>query len=93
MFVDLFLHGMIILLVTPTTVELSHCMGVLVCGHSILMRDCLSGTIPLEMVKRPASSALGADNMTFLMICAMVSTGPLCRGIGTSSGSMMWAPA
>ena len=56
------------------------------------MRACHSGTISLEMVKRPASSASEADDTAFLMICVMVGTGPLWRGIGTSSESMMWAP-
>ena len=93
MSMDLVLRGMIVLLVTPTAVELLHWMGVLGCGRPILVRACHSGTISLEMVKRPASSASEAYDMTFLIIFAMVRTGPLCRGIGTSSESMMWVPA
>ena len=93
MSMDLVLHGMMVLLVTPTDVELSHWMGVLSCGHTILMRACCRGTISLAMVTRPASSASEADDMTFLIICVMVRTGPLWRGIRTSSESMMWAPA
>ena len=93
MFMDLVLHGMIVSLVTPTAAELLYSMGVLRCGHTISMRACRSGTIALEIVTRPASSALEVDDMTFLMICVMVRTGPLWRGIRTSSDIMMWGPA
>ena len=68
-------------------------MGVLICGHPILMRVCWSETISLAMVNKPGSSASEADDMTFLMICAIVRNGPLWKGIGASSESMMWAPA
>ena len=90
---DLVLRGIMVLLVTPTAVELSHCMGFFDCGHPILMSAWLSGTISLVMVKRSASSDSEADDMTFLIICAIVRTGLLWRGIGTSSESMMWDPA
>ena len=93
MSMDLVLCGMMVSLVTPTDVGLSHWMGVLVCSHPIFVIAWSSGTISLEMVKRPASSDSEADNMTFLVICAIVSTGPLWRGIGDSSESIMWAPA
>ena len=93
MSMELVLRGMIVLLVTPTAVELSHCMGVLGCGHPILIRACRSGTISLAMLKRPDSSASEIDDMTLLMICVMVRIGTLWMGIGTSSESMMWAPA
>ena len=59
MSIDLVLHGMMVLLVTPTAVELLHWMGVVGCGHPISMRVWCSGTISLAMVKRPASSASG----------------------------------
>ena len=35
MSMELVLRGMIVLLVTPTAVELLHLMGVLGCGHPI----------------------------------------------------------
>ena len=72
-----FFRGMIVSLVTTTSVELSHWMGFLGCGHPILVRDCHSGTISLAMAKRPASSASEADEMTFLIICEMLRNGPL----------------
>ena len=93
MSMDLVLREMMVSLVTPTAVELLHWMGVLGCGHPILMSAWPSGTISLAMAKRPASSALEADEMTFLIICAIVRTGLLWRGIRTSSESMIWAPA
>ena len=80
-------------MVTPTAVELSHWTGVLGFGHLILMSAWRSGTISLAIVNRPVSSALEADDMMFLIICAIVRTGPLWRGIRTSSDSMMWSPA
>ena len=89
MSMDLVFRGMVVSLVTPTAGELSHWMGVLGCGHPILMSDWFSGTIYLAMVKRPSSSASEADEMTFLIICAIVRTGLLWRGIGTSSEIMM----
>ena len=89
----LVLRGIMVSLVTPNAVKLSHWMGVLGCGHPILMSSWRSGNISLEMVKSPASSASEADDMTVLIICAIVRNGPLWRGIGTSSDSMMWDPA
>ena len=90
---DLVLRGMMVSLVTPTAVELSHWMGFLGCGHTISMSAWRSGTISLAMGNRPASSALEADDMTLLIICVIVRTGPLWRGIGTSSERMIWDPA
>ena len=55
---DLVLRGMIVSLVSPTSVELSHWMGVLGCGHPISMRSRRIVTIYLAMVERPASSDL-----------------------------------
>ena len=92
MSMHLVLRGNMVLLVTPTAVELSHWMRILGCGHPILMSAWHSGTIYLDMVKRPASSASELDDMTFLIICAIVGNGMLWRGIGKSSESMMWAP-
>ena len=70
-------RGMMVLLVTTTDVELSHWMGVLGFGHPISMIAWRSGMIYSAMVKRPSSSASDAYDRTFLMICAIVRTGPL----------------
>ena len=89
MSVDLVFRGMMVALDTPTAVELSHWMGDLGCGHPISMRDWRSGTMALAQMKRPASSASAAEDMTFLMICATVRTGPLYVGAGTFSDSII----
>ena len=93
MSMGLVLRGMVVALITPTAVELSHWMGVLSYDHTVSKSACRSGTIYLAIVKRPASSASEADDMTLLIICANVRTGLLWRGIWTSSESMMWDPA
>ena len=81
--------GMMVALDTPTAVELSHWMGDLGCGHPIYVRDWCSGTMVLAQMKRPASSASAAEDMTFLMICATVRTGPLYVGAGMFSDSII----
>ena len=93
MSMHLVLREMMALLVTFTAVESSHLMEVFGFGYPILMSAWRSGTIFLAMVKRPASSALKVDDMTLLMICAIVRTGPLWRVNSTSSERMMWASA
>ena len=57
------------------------------------MRDCRRGIISLVQMKSPASSASAAEDMTDLMICAMVRMGPLQDGTGSSSEHMMCAAA
>ena len=71
------LHGIMVSLANPTAVELSHWMGELGCGHPISVRDWRIGNISLAQTKGPASSASADEDMTFLMICATVRTGPL----------------
>ena len=51
------------------------------------------GTISLKKINRPASSALEADYMINLMVCAIVSTGPFMMGTGMFSDNMICAPA
>ena len=53
---DLVLRGMMVSLVIPNAVELSHWMGVLGCDHNILMSSWRRGGISLVMVNRPVSS-------------------------------------
>ena len=38
----------------------------------------------LAQIKRPESSASAAEDVTCLMICVMVRTGPLTEGTGVS---------
>ena len=89
MSIDFVFRGMMVELDTPTAVELLHWMGDLGCGHPISVRDWRSGTMVLAQMKRPASSASAAEDMTFLMICATVRTGPLYVGAGNFSDSIM----
>ena len=92
MSMELVLRLTMVSLVTPTAVELSHSIVVWGCGHPIFMSAWRSETIYLAMVKRPDSSASEADDMTFLIICAVVRTGPLRMGIRNYSVSVMLAP-
>jgi len=69
--------GKIVLLVTPTTVELSVWIGVFGCGHPIVMRVCLGGIISRAVTKRAASSDSAAEAIKNLMIWVMESTAPL----------------
>ena len=93
MSMELFWRGMMASLVTPTDFELSHWMGVLGCGQPISMRVWRRGTISLTYMNRPANSALESEDMTNLMICAIVRTGSLMLGTGKFSYNMMCAPA
>ena len=52
-----------------------------------------SGIISRAVVYTAASSASAANALTNFRICDIVSTGPLLRGMGSSSTSKMWAPA
>ena len=93
MSIDLVLLGTMVLLVTPTAVELSTWMGVFGCGQPISMSVCLMGTNSLAVMKSAANSASAADDMTNLMILASVMIGPLSRGMASFSEQKMYAPA
>ncbi len=73
-------RGRIVLLVTPTAVELSVWIGLFGWGQPIEMRVCMWGIISLAITKMAASSDLAAGAMTNLMIWAIKRTAPLnCR--------------
>ena len=72
MSIDLVRLGTMVRLVTPTAVELSVWIGVLVCDHHISMRVWRIGTISLALMNNPASSASADEDMTYLIIFAMV---------------------
>ena len=82
-----------VLLDTPTAVELSHWKGDLVCGQPISMRVFRSGTMALSQMNRPAILASTTEDIMNLMIWAIVRTGPFLVGTGVSSESTMCAPA
>ena len=50
------------------------------------------GTILFAVINMAASSDLVAEDMTNLIISAMVRMGPLCLGIGSSSDRKMRTP-
>ena len=74
---DFIFWEMMLLLAMPRAVVLSVWMGDWGCGHPILMRDWRRGTISLVQMKRVASLDSAAEDVMNLMICAMVSMGPL----------------
>ena len=71
MSVDFSFFLRMLLLVTPASVELSVWTVFLGWGQPISMGFCRMGTIALANMKRPASSASTADNMTNLIIWDM----------------------
>ena len=86
---DLVCLGTMVLLVTPTAMELS--VWKLEWGRSqpIYMRDRRRGYIYLEQMKRPASYALLTKEIPNLMIWAIVRMGTLIEDMGTSSYIMV----
>ena len=93
MFIVFVLRLIIVLLDTPTAVELSHWMGALGCSQQILMKVFRSGTVALAKMNSLDISASAAEDITNLMIWVTVRTGPLLVGTGVSSERMMCAPA
>lgn len=85
--------GWIVLLTTPRAVELSVCIGVGGCLCPISLRRCRIGTASRELMKRAPSSASAADDITALMIWAIVSTAPLLRGAWSFSDMKKCPPA
>ena len=69
--------GWILLLMTPSDVELSVCIGIFGCLCPNSLRIICMYTASLEAIYREPSSASAADVMTFFMICLMVSMAPL----------------
>ena len=86
---DLMRLTIIVLLHTPTAVVLLVCMGVFGCDQFISMSIWRRGTISLAVMKRAASSDSAADDVTNLIICAIVRTGPLNFGKGSFSDRKM----
>ena len=82
-----------VLLVTPTAVELSVWMGDCPWGYLISMRVWRRGITSLEVTNRAASSASAAEDLKDLNIWAMVRMGTLYPGLGYSSERKMCASA
>ena len=62
----------ILLLMIPSQVELSTCIGVAVCGCLIYSNVVLNTMACLDFIKISAHSSPEADDITFLIICDMV---------------------
>ena len=83
----------IVLLVNYADVDLSVWIGVLGCGQPISMSVLRSGIISLDVMYSASISASAVDTIIFLMICAIVKTGPLIFGLGSYYGRNICAPA
>ena len=73
--------GWTLLLTTPSAVELSVWIGVGGCLWPISLRMARMYTASRAMMYKAPSLALAADDITFLMIWAMLRTAPLFCGI------------
>ena len=88
----LVLLGWILLLMNPSAVELSVCIGVLgfFCPNtSRVIR--MYAAYRASMYRAP-SLASAADDMTFFMICEMVSMAPLFGGNTVLMDMKKWPP-
>ena len=77
MSIDLVRLGTMVQLVTPTAVELSVWIGFWGCGHPISVRFCRIVNISLSVRNNLSSYASLAEDIKYLIICAMVRMGTL----------------
>ena len=77
--------GIILFVTTPTAVALSNCICVGCWGHSISIRVLCDSTHLRVVINKEANHDSAGDDITNLIICAIVSTAPLKAGIGTFS--------
>ena len=68
-------------LVIPTDVELSDCSGGGGCFHPISSKVFLGGNISFAVKNSAIISASAAGDITYFMICAMISSGPFHPGM------------
>ena len=78
------LFGVILPFTILSAMALSVCIGVGGCGWPISSRMILINTASRAMMYSPANSASVADDMTCLMMCAMLRTAPLFGGMAAS---------
>ncbi len=84
MSIALVLFGCILPLMTASAIALSVCIGVGGCLWPNSLSIILMYTASRAMMYSPTSSALVADDVTFLIMCAMLSTAPLFGGMVVS---------
>ena len=89
---DLLFCWMMVLLTTPEAVELSVWIGDGGCFHPIYINVWRMGTISFAVMYSTPSSASAAEDMTNLMIWAIVRIGPFHLDVGTFSDKNIWAP-
>ena len=85
--------GWMLLLATPMAVLLSICIGVLGCSCPISCSVFLQGTASRVLLNIAPSSTSAADDMTALMIWAVLSIAPLLAGSSLFSERKKWPPA
>ena len=79
-----------IVLTTPSTVVLLVCIGVGGCLCPISSSACCADMDYLQFLYRAPSSASAAEDITALIICAVVRIAPLFGGSGESLGMKNW---
>ena len=84
MFIDLVAFGVILLVRTPYTVELSVCMGIFGCGCPNSTSVVHMGTTNCALINSAPNSASAAELITALIICKMSRTALLFRGMSLS---------
>ncbi len=85
--------GWMLLLAIHIAVLLSICIGVLGYLCPISCSVFLQGTASWALINIAPSSASAADDMTALMIWAVLSTAPLLAGSSSFSERKKWPPA
>ena len=85
--------GCILPFMTASAIALSVCSGVGGCLWPNSSSMILMYTASRAMMYSPASAASVADDMTFLMMCAMFNTAPLLGGMVVSLDRKKCPPA
>ena len=93
MSIDFVHFGCILPLVTASAIELSVCSGVSGCLCPISSSMILMQTASRAITYKPANSAYVADDITCLMMCAMLRTAPLFCGMVLSLERKKCPPA
>ncbi len=75
--------GKILLVSSACAVALSVCIGVCGCRWLSSMRVCRMETAVFALMNRAPNSAFAADDMAAQIICEMLRTAPLLKGISS----------
>ncbi len=85
--------GCILPFTTASAIALSVCIGVGGCVWPNSSKTLRMYTASRSMMYSVANSASVADDMTFLMMCAMLRMAPLFGGSSESKDMKKWPPA